>query len=709
MLSWKADARDVCEGLIDVRSMRRTAVAVVLALVSAGVVVTPPGGTTGAGPPAGGPAVRGAAALPPLFVLEPGAVGFLVEPLPINVVFVGYDEGDGPADIDVDRLLSAQPEVSFGINRFPLLYDRVIPSHTAVVPSYDLTFADDEFTDDFFSYLASIGEAGPPTEYQERYNSDPAATRTIHESVDIDAPAVERWLAEQSSMLGLTPGEPTVFFVNWFGRDDFRHHTYTKLGAPDTDTGVDFGDRDALKMIAWGGTAAEPGDEVHRIWFHDLSAGPDHLTVNWNLSDADVDGDGIADYRLPPIWEYGNESGYRPFDDVTGDLGKVLRFVALNLLFAPSPLYPPSISPPLLPTDISIDITRVVGDGQPPSLIDPDEVVARVSELQPWNTFTVAIDEIPYSGRLASVHRCWLSSFSDPTFVGSSCFGHRSDGFAALDLWLYLTDQWARYTGVESDHSIPTLVFEVSEDEAAQDFIAVADRDHTDGTQSHIVSYATPRLTDAGLGQTDTLVHEIGHHLGLPHPHDGLDHEAGVHYVATADFHFAWVGDASDTVMNYYRHSHSFSQFDRDNMGRWMTVAHLNQAQQVLAKIVDSPRAHRVLDDIVTADLDALFALIGFQAMDYRTAASIAQQAYHRLVDAAASIRVPIEPQARQADIASRGVAPFFVDPMPAVDGSARTAPPGPATYPVSDDLPVVDLRSGPSGSLDRVEWVTID
>ena len=35
------------------------------------------------------------------------------------------------------------------------------------------------------------------------------------------------------------------------------------------------------------------------------------FTDNWNLSDADVDGDDSLDYRMPPAWEYGNPNGDR--------------------------------------------------------------------------------------------------------------------------------------------------------------------------------------------------------------------------------------------------------------------------------------------------------------------------------------------------------------------------------------------------------------
>jgi hypothetical protein len=151
----------------------------------------------------------------------------------------------------------------------------------------------------------------------------------------------------------------TIFFVNWYGRSDFKFHVYTKTGEPDPETGTDFGLRDSRKLIAWGGTT--PDDEetglgsLHRIWFYDLSAGPESWTDNWNVDDADLDSSGVTDYRMPPVWEYGNIGAYRPFDDLSGDLGKVARYVAIDLLFTSSPLSA-AISAPLIPSDIELDI-----------------------------------------------------------------------------------------------------------------------------------------------------------------------------------------------------------------------------------------------------------------------------------------------------------------------------------------------------------------
>ncbi len=90
---------------------------------------------------------------------------------------------------------------------------------------------------------------------------------------------------------------------------------YTKTNEPDPDTGYNFGvERASRKITAWGGTTARDEEDglrsTRRVWFHDLSAGPDASSGNWNVDDADLDGDDELDYRIPPAWEY-RQAGFR--------------------------------------------------------------------------------------------------------------------------------------------------------------------------------------------------------------------------------------------------------------------------------------------------------------------------------------------------------------------------------------------------------------
>ena len=122
-------------------------------------------------------------------------------------------------------------------------------------------------------------------------------------------------MARFSSWIKALPGRPV--FVAWPAAFDFTwvYWYLWRFTGDWAHTGYDFGaNRDTRKMVAWGGTT--PDDEetglgnrgVHRVWFYDLSAGPENWGGNWNVDDADLDGDDVADYRIPVSWEYG---GYR--------------------------------------------------------------------------------------------------------------------------------------------------------------------------------------------------------------------------------------------------------------------------------------------------------------------------------------------------------------------------------------------------------------
>src|SRR5262249_8258411 len=134
----------------------------------------------------------------------------------------------------------------------------------------------------------------------------------------IDAPSVEKWLAANASAGGGN-GAGHGFFFHWGGRDDFVFHHLLQYGGPGPQTRAEFFSLSPHFFIlhAWGGTTADDEETglgdlgTHRIWFHDLSAGPILWDFSWNVDDQDLDGDNRADYRIPPIWEYVTPGGYR--------------------------------------------------------------------------------------------------------------------------------------------------------------------------------------------------------------------------------------------------------------------------------------------------------------------------------------------------------------------------------------------------------------
>ena len=610
------------------------------------------------------PAATVSASTPPptLTSLQPGGFRTIEQDLNINVVFVGYETGSGSMDIDESAFLDGLPETYRTVNRYPSFYFGNQFLGLTFNYDYNLVYADTAFEDAFFGYLSSIAVAKPLTVFQQDYNAQVNHSVDVTDNYWISAPAAEKWLADNTdSMLGVDTQQYTIFFINWYGRSDFRFHVYTKIGEPDPDTGYDFGlNRDSRKVIAWGGTS--PDDEetglgsLHRIWFYDLSAGPEAWTDNWNVDDADLDGNGVMDYRMPSAWEYGNLSGYRPFDDLSGDLGKVARYVAIDLLFTASPLYKPAISPPKLPSDIQLDINvfQIDPNADGTDYFDLDLLTAELNELQPLNTFSAELNSQPFESSFARMYLCFFNDVS--------CFGNRLFGIAFADPFLYFSDHLIQYLEGDADYEVPIFAYNTT-DELFTCCLGYADDNWADGTQSFVFGFDSPSVRDlSGYGFTTTFIHEVGHHLAMSHPHDGFDYEADVDYGPGDDFYFAWSGDESNSMMSYIDLNWDFSQFDRDNMNRYLTSVYINQANTILAKIYASPKAGQVASMLVSADNSAAAALAAYNSMNYVSAASNAKSAYDKVVAAAAKIGIQIEPQSWQADYKAKGASYMYVD-----------------------------------------------
>ena len=98
------------------------------------------------------------------------------------------------------------------------------------------------------------------------------------------------------------------------------------------------------------------------------------------------------------------------------------------------------------------------------------------------------------------------------------------------------------------------------------------------GRRRFVFAFDADVYREFGYGFTGTTVHEVGHHIGMSHPHDGFDPETGVDFGAESEFFFAWAGDESDTVMHYLTLSNQFGEHNRDNMYRWEAAGYLNWA-----------------------------------------------------------------------------------------------------------------------------------
>jgi hypothetical protein len=588
--------------------------------------------------------------------LQPGVHSAgLSERVRVNVVFVGLK----PGQINTAEFLAGLPQQSKPIVRSRLFYGVTEELGIDYTYDYAATFTSSAWDASFFSALKGLAKPAARTDFQNLYN-DQAGTRDVGQNNFIDAPTVEKWLIDHRPS-GVDTRQDTIFFINWWGRPDFIDHVYTKIGEPDPDTGYDFGlNRASRKIIAWGGTT--PDDEetglgsrgVNRVWFFDLSAGPESWGGSYDITNPDLDGDGEPDYRLPAAWEY-DAKGYRAPSALTGDLSKVARYAAINLLFTSSPLYPPYLTPELLPN--AIDVRLSTYEGWPgvnasASYEKPAYFLSEERQLFPEVAMTARQKDLSFTGKARRCYEQWLADVQ--------CYSDRPQYPAFANLFLYnalnLDDVLGRSRddGVdvqarggsddnESSRTYPAPGFNyATTDELAAGFLGFADDNWVDGTQSFVFSFVSQGVVDAGYGLTTTQIHEFGHHFGMSHPHDGFDWQNGIDYEPTGPLFFAWAGDESNSMMSYIDLNWDFSQFDRDNAARHQAAGYIVNANVIAGRILRSRNAGRAAQDLASADARVGQAKAAMAAHDYNAAWRAARSAYELVLRGAVRADVKV-------------------------------------------------------------------
>ena len=410
-------------------------------------------------------------------VLQPGRTVTFEQKVPINLVFIGYK----PSAINKQALLGELPAGYEPVVRYPQFYG--LPGRDMGLHydfDYKFTFKDDSFSNRFFNRLKQIGTPGDPTDFQAAYNEQVNNVLDVSGPVlYIDAPQVEGWLAQN---LNVSHKGYTIVFVNWYSRPDFKFHVYTKTDEPDPDTGYNFGEiRASRKVIAWGG-----GDS--RLWFYDLSAGPEAWTDNWNVDDPDLDGNGSEDYRMPPVWEYG-PGGYRNASRLSSDLGMVTRFVGINLLFTTSPLYDPLVTAPDVNGDRVAHVNMFEDDpaSRGTDWIDSGFIKSRLAAFQPYYDWqTKIVDRKPIDSAAKRAFRI----FAD-VLVEDDCWNDFGITFA--ELYCFFDANLGTYVPGyrKADYVAPVFAFNTTDAKLGSQsgLLGFADDNWVDGTQSYVFAF----------------------------------------------------------------------------------------------------------------------------------------------------------------------------------------------------------------------------
>jgi len=572
-------------------------------------------------------------------VLQPGQVVSYAQNIPINVVFIGYDQ----ANVNMADFTSWLPATYTPVVRYPRFYG--LPGRDMGLKynfNYNYSFKSNAFANTFFAFLKNKGTNHGLNVYQKLYNDQVNNIMNVKGPVLwVDAPTVENWLSKN---LGYSANSYTIVFINWYGRPDFRTHVYTKTDEPDVDTGYNFGlARSSRKLISWGGSNS-------RVWFYDPSAGPEAWGGSYNVDDADLDGDSIADYRIPPIWEY-NAAGYRDPADLGGDLGLVTRFVAIDMLFAGSPLYDPMASAPGLNGRKIAHVNMMEDD--PASFgalwMNTGKVREEYMAMQPhyvWAAQMTDVNPIDTGAKNAFRIFTGLSGASD-------CWNAYGTSFA--ELFCYFDANYSKYVPSyrSNDYVFPIHAFNTTQAKMGGQWglLGFADDNWIDGTPSYVFEFGAAEYRASGYGFTDTAIHEGGHHFGFSHPHDGYDAEFDLDFGGSGSLYFAQGGDESQTVMSYMNLSSKFGKFNMDNMGRWEFAGYMNWSNELYADLAAHPNFQSVAGYVNQAEVYATAAMASYNGWLYTKAAGFAKQSYWQLARAAAILGVPTPDAAQPADL----------------------------------------------------------
>jgi len=383
----------------------------------------------------------------------------------------------------------------------------------------------------------------------------------------IDTFQVEDWLFDN---LELDEGY-TIYFLKPSNEQISYFHTYDSI-TTDPDTEIDFIQEG---MMGFGG--------IHRFYFIDLTAGP-WLYPYVPVSETQV----IAQFHKN-LYEVKKAEDYYNF---IADYAKD----AIMLLFTPSYLYSPSYKSNFRIDALLIDMTSgkafhdVAG-----KFIDRSAMNRALTDLIPYAEWSSDITGQSFDALPRDLQHAILRSLSfKEVQVGDVVVVKSENLITELNNWVSkaLTEEQLELAQEEAAKTVfvPIVIF-VFDTDAYVDKVPVvgtAAPDPNDETVPCCAVVAVDKhvLSDIGTGLSTLAVHEMGHVLGLRHPHDGHDEQKG-------EFN-NWFFDWSYSPMTYASPAglgcgipnepcgiviSEFGQFDHDAMDRAIILSLLNQMQ----------------------------------------------------------------------------------------------------------------------------------
>ncbi len=500
----------------------------------------------------------------------------------VKVVLVGFDE----TLIDKDYLTWNSPE-----RRYQLFQIPGVSTGTEYSLNYEFVFPGTSFTDDFVQFLHSraktefrqnviwnISFFKIKTAYYWNYTHFPVDSTNTYYPAD----EVEAWLVEHESDYGGFPENGYVLVLadlsNYLPSTTFDQfglafqgehsvlspHFYNKTYY-DSDLGIELYRR---FMTAWGGHS--------RLFFADLSAGPEETAEQLPIQLASA---------VNSI-DFSSSYGRTWLNQFLSDY----VWGGVQNLFTPDFVYPINYASSY---KIKVAVIDCRTDTADPPIEETFDEAAALEELQtlvPWAQFTA---ETRYA-RASDYPE--LEKMID-TSMNPGAYGlpPESPSVDARPIYEWLTESGQGhikdFMEVRRDlqeFDIPVFAFafdgeyefgftykemvarELDFDRtiwgvALYDLVLISHSSH-DFKRG---DFADPLQPGKGFGFTNTVIHEVGHMLGLMHPF-GTSYDPTENFVAS--------------VMAYYPYEYGFSIFDKDALARGQADLLLRETAQLLAQ-----------------------------------------------------------------------------------------------------------------------------
>jgi hypothetical protein len=445
---------------------------------------------------------------------------------------------------------------------------------------YEFVFTSQEFRIKLAKYLTSIGEEREeenPWFYHyeigiDWFKKEPTKIKAIF----YNATLVEKWLYENKEEYGRFPENGyTIMLLDMHDLPSINYEQFSdflksrSLGFPLPEItahyySVFYEDKDLGYRLRYRGFATGWGGN-YRFWFIDLSAGPTFVSEWFDL----------------PIQVIMKDQGINPYTPIGGKwLTELLADYIIEFIYnfaLPNFVYDPPISKNYTIELIVFDNRKIEEKGNISinNAININYIRNTIENLVSYSNVSIKIKienllNYPELEKILKENTVFLNSWIHRYLFISDINATYVDAEATYNYLKNNLNKFVYFIRNRETYTIPIFIFAFSNNthfyfkykwyilNLHPEFktilgaslkelvlIGISQQDLTYG------EYVSPKQEGKGLGLTQTIIHEIGHMLGLMHP-----------------FEYSDIGNFVNSTMSYFSYAYSFSSFDKDAINR---------------------------------------------------------------------------------------------------------------------------------------------